>query len=175
MERLSVSLDEKSLSIIEEYLSKYNVSKAGIIRKALQCLKNMEELREKIPLENIMTYIDYLANMEHIIVDVAHWKSIFSEIGKGSEKFWDEVYKIGEAHAKEYYDKGLRDVEQILRYIEKTNWYKLNIDSENSYTLILTVSESSKFIKTFFEGFFSKFPRKIEISEGYKKIRIKLI
>lgn len=175
MERLSVSLDEKSLSIIEEYLSKYNVSKAGIIRKALQCLKNMEELREKIPLENIMTYIDYLANMEHIIVDVAHWKSIFSEIGKGSEKFWDEVYKIGEAHTKEYYDKGLRDVEQILRYIEKTNWYKLNIDSENSYTLILTVSESSKFIKTFFEGFFSKFPRKIEISEGYKKIRIKLI
>lgn len=165
MERLSVSLDEKSLSIIEEYLSKYNVSKAGIIRKALQCLKNMEELREKIPLENIMTYIDYLANMEHIIVDVAHWKSIFSEIGKGSEKFWDEVYKIGEAHTKEYYDKGLRDVEQILRYIEKTNWYKL----------ILTVSESSKFIKTFFEGFFSKFPQKIEISEGYKKIRIKLI
>jgi len=175
VERLSVSLDEKSLSIIEEYLSKYNVSKAGIIRKALQCLKNMEELREKIPLENIMTYIDYLANMEHIIVDVAHWKSIFSEIGKGSEKFWDEVYKIGEAHTKEYYDKGLRDVEQILRYIEKTNWYKLNIDSENSYTLILTVSESSKFIKTFFEGFFSKFPQKIEISEGYKKIRIKLI
>jgi len=36
--------------------------------------------------------------MEHVIVDIAHWKAIFSEIGEDSEEFWDEVYKIGEEH-----------------------------------------------------------------------------
>ena len=112
--------------------------------------------------------------MEHVIVDIAHWKSIFKEIGSGSTQFWKEVYDIGTEHWKEYYDKGIRNVQDTLRYVEKTNWYKLNEDSENSYTLILTVSGASKFVATFFQGFFSRYPRKVEIREDYKKIRIRV-
>jgi hypothetical protein len=52
-------------------------------------------------LDHIQIYIDYLAKMEHVIVDIANWKSIFSEIGNGSEKFWNEVYQIGVEHWKE--------------------------------------------------------------------------
>ena len=174
MERLSVSLDEESLSIIQKYLPKYRGSKADIIRRALQYLKEYEETQEKAPLENIEAYIDYLAKMEHVIVDIAHWKAIFSEIGEGSEEFWDEVYKIGEEHRKEYYDKGIKNIQQILEYVEKTNWYKLNIDSENSYTLILSVSEASKFVTTFFKGLFKHYTRDVEIVEEHKKIRINI-
>ena len=119
-------------------------------------------------------YIDYLASMEHVIVDIAHWKAIFSEIGEDSEEFWDEVYKIGEEHRKEYYDKGIKNIQQILEYVEKTNWYKLNIDSENSYTLILSVSEASKFVTTFFKGLFKHYARDVEIIEEHKKIRINI-
>lgn len=174
MERLSVSLDEKSLTFLKRYLSKYNTSKADILRRALQCLDNVEEATEEVPLENIRVYIDYLAKMEHVIVDIAHWRAIFSEIGEGSEGFWDEVYKIGEEHRKEYHDKGLREVRQILEYVEKTNWYKLSVDSENSYTLILAASEAGRFVKTFFEGFFKDFPKNVEITEEHKKIRINI-
>ena len=156
MERLSVSLNDESLSIIEKYLQKYSRSKADIIRRALQYLKEYEETQEKTPLATIRIYIEYLAQMEHVIVDIAHWKAIFSEIGEDSEEFWDEVYKIGEEHRKEYYDKGIKNIQQILEYVEKTNWYKLNIDSENSYTLILSVSEARKFVTTFFKGLFWK-------------------
>jgi hypothetical protein len=113
--------------------------------------------------------------MEHVIVDIAHWKSIFTEIGKGSEQFWEEVRRIGEAHTKEYYDKGLKNIKDILEYVENTNWYKLSVDSESSFTLILTVSESSEFVKNFFKGFFKNYPRKVEINEEYKKIRIRII
>jgi len=172
MERLSISLDEKSSSILNKYLSKYGTSKADIIRKALDCLETMEETVEETSLENILAYVDYLAEGEHLIVDIAHWKSIFIEIGEGSKKFWDEVYKIGDSHRREYSDKGVKEVEQILRYIEKTNWYKLNVDSEKSFTLVLTALESARFIKTFFEGFFSNYPQKIKITEEYMKIRV---
>jgi len=60
----------------------------------------------------------------------------------------------------------------FLEYVEKTNWYKLNIDSKQSFTLVLATLESTKFIKTFFEGFFSKYPQRVEITEEYMKLRI---
>ena len=172
MKRLSISLDQESLAIIDKYIEKYKGSKANILRKALQCLKMAEETQEKISFKTIKTYIDFLAKMEHVIVDIAHWKTIFTEIGEGSGTFWDEIRMIGEAHTREYYDKGIRGVQEILEYVEKTNWYVLNIDSEDSYTLVLTVSEAGKFVKTFFEGFFKNYPKKVEIREDYKKIRV---
>lgn len=175
MERLSISLDEESQDIIKTFLPKYKGSKANLVRRALEHLKYHEEIQKKVSFENINIYIDYLASIEHVIVDIAHWKAIFSEIGEGSNKFWEEVYQIGVEHWKEYYDKGFRNIQKILEYVEKTNWYKLNVDSENTFTLILSVSEASKFVSTFFKGFFSRQSRKIEITEEFKKIRIRIV
>jgi len=175
MERLSVSLDEESQEIIKNYLPKYKGSKANLIRRALEHLKDHEEIQKKVDFDDIKIYIDFLARMEHVIVDIAHWKAIFSEIDKGSEKFWNEVYDIGVEHWKEYSDKGLINIQKILEYVEKTNWYKLNVDSETSFTLILSVSEASKFVSTFFKGFFSRHSRTIEITEEFKKIRIRVV
>ena len=175
MKRLSVSLDDESLEIIKKYLPKYKGSKANLIRRALEHLKDYKEIQEKVSFEDIKTYIDYLAKLEHVIVDIAHWKAIFSEIGGGSDEFWDEVYEIGVEHWKEYSDKGIRNIQKILEHVEKTNWYKLNVDSENSFTLILTVSEASRFVTTFFKGFFSRHSRDVEITEEFKKIRIRIV
>jgi len=174
MDRLSVSLNEKSLAIIQKYLNKYDTSQADIIRRALNCMDIMEETTNRVPMEDVFVYVDYLADREHLILDIAHWKSIFIEIDEGSKKFWDTIYKTGDFHRKEYSDKGIKDVRQILKYIEKTNWYKLKEDSKNSFTLVLAISESTRFIKTFFEGFFSNYPQKVEITEEDMKIRINI-
>ncbi len=174
MRRITTNLDEESLAILDKYHAKYKGSTASLLRRALKCLKNCEEMQEKAPDEYIQAYIGYLAKMEHVIVDITHWKSIFTEIGEGSEKFWNEIYKVGEQHLKEYQDKGLRTVRQILEYVEKTNWYKLSIDSENSFTLILAVSEAGKFVKMFFEGVFKNYPKKVEIVAGTKKILVRV-
>ena len=139
MKRLCAYFDDESTAIIEKYEKKYGGSTAAILRKALQCLKNNEEAQEKTSWENIIAYVDFLANMEHVILDIAHWKLIFTEIGKGSEKFWEEMRRIGEEHTKEYYDKGLKNIKDILEYVEKTNWYRLSIDSDTSFTLILGI------------------------------------
>lgn len=172
MKRLSVSLDDNTDSLITKLSLRHNVSKAEIVRRCVCCYSTIEDVMPIPSIDIIKVYIDYLSKGEHVILDVAHWKSIFSEIGAGSKNFWDEVYKIGKSHREEYYDKGLRDIKQILEYVEKTNWYKLNVDSKESYTLILAASESGTFIKTFFEGFFDEYPRKVDIVETKKKIRI---
>jgi len=173
MNRLSVSLNDKSFEIIQKYSSKYNTSQADIIRRALQVLDLVEEATDKAPMDSILTYIDYLANGEHLILDIVHWKLIFQEMNQvGSKKFWDDVHRTGDNHRREYFDKGIREVKQILKYVEKTNWYKLKEESKNSFTLILAVAESSRFIKTFFEGFFSNYPQKVDVTEEDMKIRI---
>ncbi|MBU0497125.1 MAG: hypothetical protein KKG04_04135, partial [Candidatus Thermoplasmatota archaeon] len=105
---------------------------------------------------------------------IALWKAIFHEIQIGSDELWDEVYHIGQEHQKDFYDRGIKDVKTILKYIERTNVFILNIDSENSFTLILTVSEASKFLKTFFQGFFKNYSKNVEITEEYKKLRIRI-
>lgn len=160
---------------MKKYLPKYKGSKANLIRRALEHLQDHEEIQTKASFDDIKIYVDYLGKMEHVIVDIAHWKAIFAEIGDGSEAFWTDVYNIGVEHSKEYFDKGIKNIQKILEYVEKTNWYKLNIDSENHFTLILTVSEASKFVATFFKGFFSHYPRDVEIREEYKKIRIRIL
>jgi len=172
MDRLSVSLNDKSLAIIQKYLTKYDTSQADIIRRALYWMDIIEETTQKVSVENILTYVDYLSNSEHLILDIAHWRAIFIEIGDGSKKFWDDIYKTGDFHRKEYFDKGIRDIRQILKYVEKTNWYTLKEDSKNSFTLVLAIPESARFIKTFFDGFFSNYPQKVEIAEEYMKLRI---
>ena len=136
---------------------------------------HLSETNLSIDFKTIEAYIDYLGKLEHVIVDISHWKVIFNEIGSGSSKFWDEIYRIGEEHRKEYYDKGIRNIRMVLEHVEKTNWYKLNLDSEDCYTLILTVTEAGKFVKNFLAGFFKDYPRKVEISDEGKKIRIRVI
>ncbi|MBU0497631.1 MAG: hypothetical protein KKG04_06735 [Candidatus Thermoplasmatota archaeon] len=174
MKRLCAYFDDESVEILEKYSAKYGGSTANLLRRSLQCLKNCEEAQEKTSWDHIIAYVDFLAKMEHVILDIAHWKVLFSQIGDGSDKFWEELRSIGEAHYKEYLDKGLRTVQDMLEYVENTNWYRLSVDAEDKFTLVLTVSESSHFVKTFFEGLFRQYPRDVEFREESMKIRIRV-
>ncbi len=172
MDRLTISLDEKSEAIIDLYSEEYNLSKTAVIRKALNIFAQQEKLKKTCSAETIQAYCEFLEKRDHIILDVDHWDAFFKEIGEGSDEFWNEVYKIGVEHEREYYNKGLREVRDILVFVEKTNWYILNQDSEKSYTLILNSSVSGKFVEYFFKGFFKNHPQNIKIERGARKIRV---
>ena len=172
--RLSISLDEESVTLIEKLQRKHKTSKADIIRRAVRYL-NVTEEKGGVPLDTCRVYLDFLSRGEHVIVDVEHWRALFSEIGSGSDEFWKEVREIGRQHWREYYDKGLRDVREILGYVEKTNWYKLSVDSERGFTLILSVPEAKRFVRSFFEGLFDASTHNVEITENHGKIRVTIM
>ena len=48
VERLSISLNDESSSIIQKYLPKYKGSKADLIRRALIYLNKCEEIQENV-------------------------------------------------------------------------------------------------------------------------------
>lgn len=172
MDRLTISLDDDSEAIIDTISKKYNLNKTGVIRKALKILDQQEKLKKTSSTDTIQAYCEFLENKDHIILDVDHWDTFFREIDEGSEEFWNEVYEIGVEHQKEYYNKGMRTVRDILSFVEKTNWYILNEDSEKSFTLILNLSNSGKFVEYFFKGFFKNHPQQVKIEKGVRKIRV---
>jgi len=172
VDRLTISLDDDSEAIIDTISKKYNLNKTGVIRKALQILDQQEKLKKTSSTDTIQAYCEFLENKDHIILDVDHWDTFFREIDKGSEEFWNEVYEIGVEHQKEYHNKGMRTVKDILSFVEKTNWYILNEDSEKSFTLILNLSNSGKFVEYFFKGFFKNHPQQVKIEKGARKIRV---
>ncbi len=171
--RLSVSLNDESAEILQELKEDMDCSKAKVIREALKHLYAAEEFGTD--LQVVETYLDFLAKGEHVIVDVEHWNSLFEEIDDGSEEFWEEVEDIGEQHWDEYYDKGLRTIPEILEYVEKTNWYKLNRNSERDYTLVINVENSKEFVKKFLKSLFRASPHEVRISEGRRKLRINVV
>jgi len=172
VDRLTISLDDDSEAIIDTISKKYNLNKTGVIRKALQILDQQEKLKKTSSTDTIQAYCEFLENKDHIILDVDHWDTFFREIDEGSEEFWNEVYEIGVEHQKEYHNKGMRTVKDILSFVEKTNWYILNEDSEKSFTLILNLSNSGKFVEYFFKGFFKNHPQQVKIEKGARKIRV---
>jgi predicted transcriptional regulator len=172
VDRLTISLDDDSEAIIDTISKKYNLNKTGVIRKALQILDQQEKLKKTSSTDTIQAYCEFLENKDHIILDVDHWDTFFREIDEGSEEFWNEVYEIGVEHQKEYHNKGMRTVRDILSFVEKTNWYILNEDSEKSFTLILNLSNSGKFVEYFFKGFFKNHPQQVKIEKGARKIRV---
>jgi len=172
--RLTISLDQESWALIEQLQQKYKTSKADVLRKAVFCLDIVEKVGLTSP-DTIKAWLDFLGKGEHVIVDVEHWRAIFNEIGEGNQEFWEKVREIGRYHWGEYYDKGLRTVREILEYVEKTNWYRLSVDSEKGFTLVLNVREAKRFIREFFEGLFEMSPHKVSITETEGKLRINVM
>ncbi len=172
-ERMSVSLNKEAIELIEKLRDKYGSSKSEVIRKALKYLDVINEKGE-VSLHALWVYLDALAKGEHIILDTASWDSFFSDVEEHSEKFWERTYEIGRQHWKEYRDKGIDDVDQVLNYINHAGWYRLSKNNEDSYTLILKVKESRRFVKSFLKGVFDSSPYDVQLEEGYGKLRVKV-
>ena len=170
-----MSLDEKASRVLEKYERKNGSSKAEVVRKALSLMEKIDAETQHVSVDTIIKYVDYLATMEHLILDVSHWECSWSEIGEGSDDFWREMHEVGKSHREEYWDKNIRQVKDILEHVEKTNWYRLTKNSEHSYTLTMSVPRAKRFVKVFFEGFFADYPQKVTITESTNKLKINIL
>ena len=109
MERICVSLDDKAIKLLETYENKLNTSKADVMRRALSCMETVTKATEKVPLDTIYAYIDCLAKMEHVMLDVSHWELIWSVIEDGTDEFWEEIREVGRDYRRELHSRGIRD------------------------------------------------------------------
>jgi|Deesub1362A_J573_1020465.scaffolds.fasta_scaffold00202_52 hypothetical protein len=171
--RVSVALDGKTEEMLNILVKKKNTTISEIIRRAITTYFELENAATRITPDVTKIYTDFLSDGEHCIVDIEHWTAIWEELNeKASEDFWKIMEIIGHEHGIQYKNKGLTDVYEILRYMEVGNWFRIKIDGEGSYTLILSTFTAQRFLKVFFENLFKAQQIPVEIHEGYGKLRI---
>ncbi len=169
VERLSISLDKTSKEKLDKIVKNTGKNASQVIRDLIDF--GYELLITGVDLEALRIWVDYLAKRQHMILDVEHWRVIFSEIEKiNNADFWEQMEEIGLSHAVQYKLKGLDTVEKILNYVEKANWFEMKIEKEGVYTLILNDLKIKRFVKTFLENVFKGQRIKAEISEGFGKL-----
>lgn len=168
-ERLSISIDNKIKQKLDEMRRKKNKSSSEVVRDLINF--GHELMKTDVDIESIQIWVDYLAKRQHMILDIEHWRVIFSEIEQiEDENFWKQMEEIGLSHAFQYKMKGLDNVDKILRYVEKANWYEIKEEGNGVYTLILNDLKIKKFVKIFLEKVFDGQGIKARIAEGFGKL-----
>ncbi len=171
VERLSVSLDSEAKRKLEELRRKKGKNISELIRELIDL--GHEVMKSDADIGSIRAWVDYLAKGQHMILDIEHWRVIFSEIEKVDNKeFWKQMEEIGLSHAIQYKVKGLDTVEKILKYVEKANWYEIKDEGNGVYTLILNDLKIKRFVRVFLENVFRGQGINAEIKEGFGKLII---
>jgi hypothetical protein len=174
MKRLCISLDDKTYETIEKLQDASKTSKADVIRKVIHRFEEQKKMLQDVDLETNLIYLDYLLSGEHVILDVDLLCAIFESLENSEFDFWDRVRESGEAHAQQYFMKGMRNIQDILFYMSKTNLFRLKIESPNYFTLILFAPTKAvkKFIRIFLEGVFKNQMLNAQITESTDKLTI---
>lgn len=172
--RTSISLDPRTQEKIKQIVSRTGKSVSEVVREAVNLYYTLE-YSSNLPETSLKTYIDFLSEGEHVIVDLEHWCAIWNELNdKAGDDFWEMIAKSGYEHGIQYYNKGLRDVKSILDYMEPGNFFRYKEDSDGSFTLILSCPSEIRFLKVFLENILKAQNIDAEIRESIGKLRIVL-
>lgn len=176
MERLTISLDDELAGALEDLHQRTGESKANIVRRALRMhARRRQPANGGRPTErDLQIWTELLAHREHIILDVAHVQVLFQHLVDAPPEFWHEIHEIGVEHWRQYRDKGMGRVEDILQIMESANWLILSPESDHSWTLVLNEATAKPFVRAFLVGFYAEHPADVEVVEERLKLRVRV-
>jgi hypothetical protein len=169
LRRLSVAIDEDTNSILEELVERENRTASEIIRQAITQYYQLKDVHP----ESIKIYSDLLYGREYIILDIELWIAMLDELNeKASEKFWENVKSIAEAHSWQIRNKGFKSLVDVMRFLEHENLFRVKMNGDKSITLVLSSRNEQKFVRLYLQTLLDKLGYKVKIVEGLRKILI---
>jgi len=178
--RITIALDEKTFDVLQELKGGTSDSQSELIRKAIKFYHKYEKVFSNLKngaASKINTYLELLSQGDHIILDVDHYLSFlkFIEESPDKQKFWEINKSIGKAHAEEFTQElDITTVQKVVERLEACNFFKIIKDSSNRYTLLLGSDIQKNFIKQFLEEVLNGMGFKVQIKEGFSKLKIVL-
>ncbi|RMF91477.1 MAG: CopG family transcriptional regulator [Methanobacteriota archaeon] len=174
--RITVALDPETVRLLEEMKAESRLSQSGLIRRALQFYAENKRLIDRHGAKRVGTYVDMLADGEHVILDIDHFLMFLGllESSPEKERFWEDHRKVAAAHS-EHLPQKVRSPGEFLERLEACNLFKLSRISETEYTLILYSDLAKRFVKTLVEDVLSGMGYEVEIKEDLAKLRLKVL
>jgi len=176
--RITVALDDYTNELLSDLKEESACSQSEIVRNAIQFYHKFKKILDNSKngvATRFNTYLELLSQGEHIILDVDHYLSFlkFVEESPNQETFWKINKSIGKAHAEEFsHDLEISTVHKVVERLEACNFFKIVKDSSNRYTLLLGSDIQKNFIKTFLEEVLNGMGFKVQIKEGFSKLKI---
>ncbi len=176
--RITIALDDQTNMILQELKNNSNNSQSELIRKAIKFYHKFKKVfngSKNGAAAKVNTYLNLLSHGEHIILDIDHYLSFlkFIENSPDKEKFWEINKTIGQAHAEEFsQDMDIMTVQKVVERLEACNFFKIVKDSSSRFTLLLGSDIQKDFIKTFLEEVLRGMGFKVQIKEGFSKLKI---
>ncbi|MHA1230683.1 MAG: ribbon-helix-helix protein, CopG family [Candidatus Helarchaeota archaeon] len=170
--RITIAIDEKTAELLEKTRNELKISQSELVRRALNFYYKYKDIVSKVEFDRLLTYLDMLPNGEHIILDVDHWLSMLKLL-ENNEEFWKVHDEVSSAHA-ETLPKQIKSPVEFLKRLEACNFYSLNAETPNHFTLILGSDIPKKFLTVLIEKVISAMGFDIEIKEGIAKLIIKI-
>lgn len=174
--RVTIALDTETARLFEELKAETKLSQSGLIRRALQFYSENKKLIDRYGSERINTYVDMLADGEHIILDIDHFLMFLKLADEAASKgdFWESHKRVAEAHG-EHLPQKVKGPEEFLKRLEACNFYKLSKSSDKEFTLILLSDITKRFVRTMVQDVLEGMGYKIEIKEDLAKLRLKVL
>jgi len=170
--RISVALDSATYNILQELASEKNTTVSDIVRSAIDTYYEFTN-NSNMDVDKLMKYGELIYGGENVIVDIELWACILDVVNeKSSDKIWGQIKRIGTEYGIQFKNRGLKDVEEILNYLEMVNWFRLKTNGSQNYTLILRTRNVEKILKVFLENMFDAMGIHIDIVEGLRKLII---
>jgi len=171
--RITIALDNETSSLIEKMKKEMRTSQSELVRQALTFYNENKDLVDASVRKKLSFYMDMLLSGEHVILDVDHWL-LFLNLAEAlpeNENFWEKCREVARSHAEQLRQK-VCSLEDLLERLEACNFFRINKNSQNDFTLVLGSEAARKFVKIFIEEFLSVMGLKTDIKENIAKIRV---
>ncbi|MBS3790999.1 MAG: ribbon-helix-helix protein, CopG family [Candidatus Thermoplasmatota archaeon] len=172
-ERVTVNLDPESLRRLDDIESKLRTSKSEVVRRALEYLEVVLKKGELTP-EELETTLDLRMRPDNLLFDIGIFQAFLQEIEEPSEDLREELREIGGDFYSSYCEKGIAAPIKCLKRLEKTNLYRLIVESDDNFTIIPIIPEMGEYIKLFLEGYMEASDLTAEIQMSKHKIRLRV-
>lgn len=172
-ERVTVNLDPKSVERLENLESELRTSKSEVARRALEYLDVVLEKEDLSP-EELETILDLRLRPDNLLFDIGIFQAFLQEIGKPSEDLEEELKKIGGEFYTSYCEKGIAEPIKCLNRLEKTNIFRLIVESEDNFTIIPMIPDMGEYLKIFLEGYVERSGLSANIEMNKHKIRLRV-
>lgn len=174
IKRISVALDDKTDELLNDLITRKNMTVSDIVRLAIITYSTLESEDGEVDIARLKKYAKLLYGGENVIVDIELWTCLLDEVTqRGSEELWNCIEEIGEMYGSQFKNMGL-NVKDTLKYLEEaTNWFRLKANGGNSCTLILRAKNEANLLKVILKSMFDAQGTNVEITNGSRKITIK--
>lgn len=171
--RVTVNLDPESVERLEDIESDLRVSKSEVVRRALHYHEVINEKGALSP-EELETVLDLRLRPDNLLFDIGIFQAFLEEIGEPSKKLKEDIREIGGDFYRSYCSKGIGEPLECLKRLERTNLFRLVVESEKGFTIIPIIPEMGDYLKEFFEGYIETSPLSGTITRSRHKLRIRI-